>query len=254
MDFSALCAGCPHRASLWVMESCLQVSGMKVGVKALARSCHAGKPLPIEGEIGGVDTGGGKALLREGYDKVLYCVTPGDLARGREEGVPSWVAWAAGLGTRELMMVLDDSIAGDTGIEDVLARAGAVAPRVVDPLRVAAAKQALKDALRQDGPAILVFRNPCARSRNVEEGQGVYVAMCSACLKCVKELGCPALAYRFNWPYPPADNPTNERRRDVCRACGLCAAFCPFKAPKLRRAGMKMSNALEGRVCARPLD
>ena len=139
-----------------------------------------------------------------------------------------------------LLIVLDNSTTAMTGhqphpgtgitmmghrkpglsIEAVLTAVGVGHVATVNPLSLAEAVQAVRDAADLTGVRAVVFRSPCIA---VAKGTGTFVVTdrCIHCRKCVTELGCPAIA---------AQGGEVVIEPSLCFGCGLCAQVCPVKA------------------------
>ncbi|MEM2582667.1 MAG: thiamine pyrophosphate-dependent enzyme, partial [Candidatus Caldarchaeum sp.] len=110
-------------------------------------------------------------------------------------------------------------------IEDVARGCGVEFVRVVDPGDFQQAQKTLVEALKHDGPAVVVFRRPCEllRVREIVRGGEVitpYTVVpekCTGCMVCINQFACPAI-YRVG--KKAAIDPA------VCTGCGDCAKIC----------------------------
>ncbi|MEM3629578.1 MAG: thiamine pyrophosphate-dependent enzyme, partial [Candidatus Bathyarchaeia archaeon] len=113
-------------------------------------------------------------------------------------------------------------------IEDVAKGCGVTYVKVVDPFKIKEAETALTEALRHQGPSLVVFRAPCAlmavkekRSKGEKQKACRITNNCTGCMACVKLLGCPALIIEEEKP---------SIKQALCVGCGLCISVCPYKA------------------------
>jgi indolepyruvate ferredoxin oxidoreductase alpha subunit len=253
----AFCAGCPHRASFWVMRTALKLDGRE-GV--------------VMGDIGCYSMG----VTRTGYSlsRTLQCMGSGiGFANGLGEldDMKQPVIALAGDSTfyhsclpalvhakynksNFVFIVLDNSATAMTGFqphpgtglnalgEDVepvpvesICRGVGVDTEVVDPFNIDEAVPILYDALQEGKLKVLVFRHMC----NLVEGRlrkedlpRVYVDPdiclgdeCGCMRLCSRVFGCPALIWDDNNKKAMIDEV-------VCTRCGLCVDICPQGAIK----------------------
>ncbi|RJS82688.1 hypothetical protein CW707_00380 [Candidatus Bathyarchaeota archaeon] len=99
---------------------------------------------------------------------------------------------------------------------------------MVNPFKTKEAEAVLKEALQHPGPAVIVFRAPCAlmmvrdkRRKGVEIKACKITDQCTDCMACIKLLGCPALT---------VDEGKVRINEALCVGCGLCASVCPYNA------------------------
>lgn len=234
-----LCAGCPHRASFC----------------AVKRALHGRKYVAC-GDIGCYTLG--NAMPLDMVDTCLCMGADVTMAQGLRRAEPDRLAvafigdstfFASGITgvinavyneTDLLLIVLDNSTTAMTGhqphpgtgitmmghrkpglsIEAVLTAVGVGHVATVNPLSLAEAVQAVRDAADLTGVRAVVFRSPCIA---VAKGTGTFVVTdrCIHCRKCVTELGCPAIA---------AQGGEVVIEPSLCFGCGLCAQVCPVKA------------------------
>jgi indolepyruvate ferredoxin oxidoreductase alpha subunit len=240
-----LCAGCPHRASYFVIK---KVGGDKavypddIGCYALGIS----PPLNV-GDI--MICMGASVGMAQGISRVTGKDTIATLGDSTffHAAVPGLIN-AVYNNSKIVVAVLDNQTTAMTGhqphpgtgvtgmgnpaqrvlVEKVAEGCGVKYVRVVNPFKVKEATAVLKDALRHPGPSVVVFRSPCTLVDLREKRHGgikVFPARitdkCTNCLACVKLLGCPALVV------------VDGRARideTLCTACGLCASVCPYNA------------------------
>jgi indolepyruvate ferredoxin oxidoreductase alpha subunit len=240
-----LCAGCPHRASFYIMR---KVGGERaiyptdIGCYALgiAAPLGVGDMLVCMGSsVGtaqGINRATGRTTLATVGDSTFFHAT-----------IPGLVN-AVYNNAKVTLVVLDNVTTAMTGhqphpgtgatgmgspaekisIEKVAEGCGVKYVRVISPFKVKEAADVLKGAVKNDGPSVVIFRAPCAllesrqkRRKGVETVPAKITAKCSHCQACVRLLGCPALIVE-----------EGKVRVDegLCVGCGLCASVCPYGA------------------------
>ncbi|MGE5551783.1 MAG: indolepyruvate ferredoxin oxidoreductase subunit alpha [Bacteroidota bacterium] len=103
-------------------------------------------------------------------------------------------------------------------LEAVVRGCGAASVAVVDAYDRAAVKRAVLEALTVDGPSVVITRRACAVRAKPEHRYRITEA-CTSCRLCLRQLGCPALAFE--------EKPVIAA---TCFGCGLCAEVCPSGA------------------------
>jgi indolepyruvate ferredoxin oxidoreductase alpha subunit len=240
-----LCAGCPHRASFYVIKKV----GGEMAVYPDDIGCYALGIAPPFG-VGdimicmGASVGTAQGISRvTGRDTVA---TIGD-STFFHAGIPGLVN-AVYNNSRIVVVVLDNLATAMTGhqphpgtgltgmqipaerilIEKVAEGCGVKYVRVVDPFRTKEAATVLKEALHQPGPSVVVFRAPCTlmdarekRRRGVTAIPSRINEKCTNCMACIKLLGCPAIV---------VEEGKVRIDENSCTACGLCISVCPYGA------------------------
>ncbi|MEM2897431.1 MAG: thiamine pyrophosphate-dependent enzyme, partial [Candidatus Bathyarchaeia archaeon] len=115
-------------------------------------------------------------------------------------------------------------------VEDVVKAGGIDFVKVTDPYDLKMTRDTIVDALRHDGPALVVSRRLCALQAERERRRAgikvvpykVRVEVCTGCTLCV-QLGCPAITFDVERKKAGID-------KLLCVGCGMCAQLCPFKA------------------------
>jgi indolepyruvate ferredoxin oxidoreductase alpha subunit len=240
-----LCAGCPHRASYFVIK---KVGGDNavypddIGCYALgiAPPFGVGDIMICMGASVGLAQGISRAT---GRDTVA---TIGD-STFFHAGIPGLVN-AVYNNSRIVVAVLDNLATAMTGhqphpgtgvtgmqlpaerilIEKIAEGCGVKYVRVVNPFRTKEATTVLKEALRQPGPSVVVFRAPCTlmearekRRKGIKVASARITEKCTNCMACIKLLGCPAIV---------VEEGRVRIDENSCAACGLCVSVCPYGA------------------------
>jgi indolepyruvate ferredoxin oxidoreductase alpha subunit len=108
----------------------------------------------------------------------------------------------------------------------------------VNPMDLAAVREALNASLAFEGPSLIITRYPCVLKKWSQEDKDEFAPdrtpysvdhdKCIGCRSCIR-VGCPALSYDKN-----AKKASVDPR--ACAGCGVCAQVCPKKAIS-RKAG-----------------
>jgi indolepyruvate ferredoxin oxidoreductase alpha subunit len=240
-----LCAGCPHRASFYVIR---KVGGDKtlyptdIGCYALGMSppLNVGDIMICMGASVGTAQGISKATGRDtiaiiGDSTFFHAAIPGLIN-------------AVYNNSKLVVAVLDNQATAMTGhqphpgtgitgmqspaekvlVEKVAEGCGVKYVRVVNPFETREATAMLKEAVRQSGPSVVVFRSPCTlmdikekRRRGVKIIQAKITDKCNDCMACIKLLACPAIV---------VEEGKVKIDEVFCSGCGLCISVCPYKA------------------------
>jgi indolepyruvate ferredoxin oxidoreductase, alpha subunit len=106
--------------------------------------------------------------------------------------------------------------------------------RTVDPLNLAATRQALEEEMARPEPSVIITNRPCVlikREGVFQKGAVLTVATdsCTGCRACLK-LGCPAIEWL------PTVGKKGQASIDplLCTGCDVCRQLCKFDA--IRRA------------------
>jgi len=234
-----LCAGCPHRASFYAVKKAM-----------------AGKETRFCGDIGCYTLGNAMPL-----DMVDTCLCMGagiTMAQGfahAEKDVYSFafvgdstffasgmtgVANAVYNQANITVVLLDNSTTAMTGHQPHpgtgVTMMGEIATKInpelvlkglgvehvvtVDPLQLEAAVQTVKETAEIPGVKVIIFRSPCIA---VAKPKPAFMIgeNCINCKKCIRELGCPAIAVKDGKVAIEAS---------LCYGCGLCKSVCPVGA------------------------
>ena len=240
-----LCAGCPHRASFYVMrrvggDTALYSTDIGCYALGIAPPLNVGDIMTCMGASIGTAQGMSKATGRETIaiigDSTFF-----------HAGIPGLVN-AVYNKSKVLTVVLDNLATAMTGhqphpgtgmtgmhasterilIENVAEGCGVKYVKVVDPFKTKEATAVLREALQQSGPSVVVFRAPCTlmavrekRQRGIKVEPTRITDKCTNCMACIKLLGCPAIV---------AEEGKVKIDEDSCTACGLCISVCPYGA------------------------
>jgi len=247
-----LCAGCPHRASFYVLKKATKSKALfptDIGCYALgiAPPLSVGDLLICMGASVGTAGGVNRAT---GVDTVAII---GD-STFFHAGIPALVN--AVYNNHKFTLAVVDNLTtamtghqphpgiGKTGtgelgkrvlIEKVAQGCGVQFVKVVNPFNVEESIKMVKEALEIPGPSVIVFRAPCAlllvreKRRKGEKLEPCKISeACTNCMACIKVLGCPALIVREG---------TVTIDEALCTGCSLCAQICPYQAIELPEKG-----------------
>ncbi len=234
-----LCAGCPHRASFYAVKKAMK--GRKAYFCGDIGCYTLGNAMPLDM----VDTClcmGAGITMAQGFnhmDKDATAVSfAGDstfFASGIT-GVVNAVYNAADM----IVCILDNSTTAMTGhqphpgtgrnlmsapvdkisIEKILLAIGVKKVVTVDPLDLDAAVSAVRECAEIGGVKAIIFRSPCVAITKPDKKMTVS-SKCVGCMRCIKEIGCPALS--INDGKAVIDS-------NLCTGCGLCSKLCPTGA------------------------
>ena len=111
-------------------------------------------------------------------------------------------------------------ISQKVSIKKVLEAIGVGCVLTADPLNLAEAIAAVREAAAYEGPSAVIFVSPCVA---ITKPQGACSVSgdCIGCRTCIDEIGCPALSM-----------PDGQVKIDagLCTGCGLCMQICPVEA------------------------
>jgi len=247
-----LCAGCPHRASFYVMRKVAGEKGVystDIGYYALgcAPPLSAGDIMTCMGASIGTAEGISKAIS----ESTIAIIGDSTFFHA---GIPGLIN-AVYNNHRVVVAVLDNLATAMTGhqphpgtgmtgmqkpaerilIEKVAEGCGVKFVRVVDPFKVKETEAVLREALGFAGPSVVVFRSPCTlmvvrerRRKGAAIGFYKVTENCTNCMACIRLLGCPALV---------VEDGKVSINEVLCTACGLCASVCPYKAVEYAKIG-----------------
>jgi len=236
-----MCAGCPHRATFYVLKKLgLTVSG-DIGCYTLGAMAPLASVDTTICMGASVSAAMGMAKARgEEFNKKLVAVI-GD-STFIHSGITGLIDIVYNKGNNTVI-ILDNSITGMTGHQDnpttgftirkeptrqvdleLLVKAVGVNRVVVaDPFDIKNFEKIVKQEVSADEPSVIIAQRPCALLKTVKyEGHCQIGDNCRNCKMCMK-LGCPAIS---NTPNGVKIDPNQ------CNGCGLCINVCPFGAIK----------------------
>lgn len=235
-----LCAGCPHRASFYAVKRAMK--GKKAYFCGDIGCYTLGNAMPLDM----VDTClcmGAGITMAQGFNhmdgEAVAISFTGDstfFASGIT-GVVNAVYNAADM----IVCILDNSTTAMTGhqphpgtgrnlmsspvekisIEKILLAVGVKKVVTVDPLDLSAAIAAVSECALIKGVKAVIFKSPCVAIVRPNKKCAVNSEKCIGCLRCVRELGCPALSVKDGRAVIDSN---------LCTGCGLCARVCPADA------------------------
>lgn len=246
-----LCAGCPHRATVYALKEAVRavkgdlkgvVVNGDIGCYGLA---HA-PPLSFEDTYFcmGASIGVSQGMARVGVDTIAL-IGDGTFFHA---GIPGLIN--AVYNQAEIKVVVADNLTiamtgfqphPETGrtamgkpakrimIEDLARACGVEHVEVVDPYNLEATKTAFMRMLQEDGVAMVIARRTCATEavRAMRPKRPVPYRVdpesCIGCRLCLSEFGCPALVW--------VDEEGKARIDEtLCMGCGVCSQVCPHGA------------------------
>ena len=255
-----MCAGCPHRAAYWAAKKATRTVANARYIAMGDIGCYTlgmYPPLKFMQDVFcmGGSIGVANGIADAGFkDPVL--ATIGD-STFYHAGIPALINATFNQANIKVM-VLDNEVTAMTGyqphpgcgetatgkptkrvtIEDISKACGIEFVRTVDPYDMKSSVAAMEDALRFDGPAVVIFRRLCSREflrRARRSGQRIVVCVtdeekCTGCRTCVAAFGCPAIGF------------DKERKKSFidpleCVGCDVCIAVCPSGAIVKKREG-----------------
>ena len=235
-----LCAGCPHRASFYAVKRAMK--GKKAYFCGDIGCYTLGNAMPLDM----VDTClcmGAGITMAQGFNHMDSEATAisftGDstfFASGIT-GVVNAVYNAADM----IVCVLDNSTTAMTGhqphpgtgrnlmatpvekisIEKILLAAGVKKVITVDPLDLDASIAAVKECAELRGVKAVIFKSPCVAVVKSNKKMRVDSEKCVGCLRCIREIGCPALSVTGGKAVID---------ENLCTGCGLCSKLCAVGA------------------------
>ena len=116
-------------------------------------------------------------------------------------------------------------------IEGMLRAMGVECIVRANPLALAEAQAAAREAIDFEGPSAILFESPCIQLKRPGPAAEVDAGRCTGCKKCIAEIGCPGIGFSAE-----AQGPKSGARgqafvdASLCNGCGLCVQICPFGA------------------------
>ncbi|MBS7620325.1 indolepyruvate ferredoxin oxidoreductase subunit alpha [Candidatus Bathyarchaeota archaeon] len=248
-----LCAGCPHRATLYALkEAVREVKGdLKSVVVNGDIGCYGlGHAPPISFEdtyfCMGASIGVSQGMSQVGVDSIAF-IGDGTFFHA---GIPALINAVYNRHNIKVV-VADNQVIAMTGfqphpqsgrtamgkptkrimIEDIAKACGVDHVEVVDPYSLGKAKEAFTRMLKTEGVAMVIARRICATEavRSMRPNRPTpYVVdpdLCIGCRICMTTFGCPALTWIDDEKKAVID-------KALCMGCGVCMQICPQEAIK----------------------
>ena len=235
-----LCAGCPHRASFYAVKKAMK--GRKAYFCGDIGCYTLGNAMPLDM----VDTClcmGAGVTMAQGFNHMdpeavaFSFIGDSTFFASGITGVVNAVYNAADM----IVCVLDNSTTAMTGhqphpgtgrnlmatrvekvsIDKVLTAVGVKKVLTVDPLDLDAAVAAVRECAGIKGVKAIIFRSPCVAITKPDKTLTVNGEKCIGCLRCIKEIGCPALSVCGGQATIDSS---------LCTGCSLCSQLCPVHA------------------------
>ncbi len=258
----SMCAGCPHRAAYYAAKKAIRTVANAKYVAIGDIGCYTLGMYPPLRFMQDVFCMGGSIGVANGVAKSgitdPVIATIGD-STFYHAGIPALINATFNQANIKVM-VLDNEVTAMTGyqphpgcgetatgkptrkvaIEGICRACGIDFVRIVDPYDFGSSVKAMEEAIKFEGPAVVIFRRLCtqeylrrARRQGIRIGKyEVDQQKCIGCRTCVAAFGCPAIGF------------DREKKRAFvvaldCIGCGVCAAICPQGAfsPEDRKEG-----------------
>lgn len=235
---AVLCAGCPHRASFYVVKKAMK---KRNAIFCGDIGCYTlGKMSPLNMVdtclCMGASITMGLGLQRTNPQKtVISFIGDSTFFHTGIQGILNGIYNNGKL----TIIILDNSSTAMTGgqptpetgaldgsvhvisIEQVLKGLGVKEIITVSPFEIQKAIKIVKDTVDQKGIKVIVFRAPCKKKHYISQKIVVNKDKCNGCNYCVEELGCPAMSMC---------NGSIEINEYECNGCGLCVEICKKRA------------------------
>ncbi len=238
-----LCAGCPHRASFYAVKQAMK--GRKT-IYCGDIGCYTlGNAAPLDMTDTCLCMGAGLGIAQGVYrmepdTKCFAFVGDSTFFASAVPGVINAFYNQAEM----TLIVLDNSTTAMTGhqphpgtgrtmmgdivekisIENILRGIGLTDVATVNPLEHEKAVETVKEFADKPGVKAIIFKYPCIALSTPESGPvHVDTDTCIGCMKCIREIGCPALSKKDG---KAVSDPS------LCTGCGLCTQICPVHAIK----------------------
>lgn len=239
-----LCAGCPHRASFYEVKMAAKdftkpIFTGDIGCYTLGNAAPLNMVDTCLCMGAGITMAQGLTLAEPGTKCVAFI---GD-STFFHSGITG-VVNAVYQNTDITVVVLDNHTTAMTGhqphpgtgrtamgapakaldIETMLRACGIEEIYTTDPLDYENSVATFKKAIGFDGPSAVIAKSPCIMSiKKPATVKRVNSKICIGCIKCIKQLGCPALV---------PDDKKVSIESSICTDCGLCVNICPVGAIK----------------------
>jgi indolepyruvate ferredoxin oxidoreductase alpha subunit len=242
-----LCAGCPHRASFYVIKQATKdqeiIVGNDIGCYALgiAPPFHLGDWLVCMGASTGIACGTAQVI----DDPVIAVIGDSTFFHA---AVPALIN-AVQNNAKFTLVILDNLTTAMTGhqpspgsklgdmrgtaikIEEVVRGCGVENIYKLDPYKLEESIKIFEEAINHDGPSVVIARHVCALVLDrMKRKKGIKIIpskvdpeKCTGCRTCIDEFSCVA----FVW-----DTASEQMRIEevLCDGCGVCVSVCPYEA------------------------
>ncbi len=235
------CAGCQHRAAFWELS---KVVRKNKGIFASDIGCYSLDPWVTDTILcmgGGIGMANGFARVIK--DKPIFAYI-GD-STFFHTGMPA-LANAVYNKANINILVLDNRMTAMTGfqpnpteeidIADVAKSLGVEYVVVFDPYNFENGKKVFEDALKHEGPTVIIMRKICANEdwrRKRRSGEKIEIfhinpEVCIACGTCIVQYQCPAI--RWSLDTNSKDKKYSVIDPEMCTGCSVCSQICPVGA------------------------
>ncbi|MBR1829344.1 MAG: indolepyruvate ferredoxin oxidoreductase subunit alpha [Atopobiaceae bacterium] len=235
-----LCAGCPHRASFYAVKKAM---GKRKTIYCGDIGCYTlGNAQPLDMVDTCLCMGAGINIAQGVFhvepDTTCFAfVGDSTFFASGITGVVNAFYNQANL----TVVVLDNSTTAMTGhqphpgtghtmmgevvqkvsIEAILRAIGLTTVETVDPLDHKLAVETVRRVADEPGVKAIIFKSPCVVLARPQVKSHVNAHECIGCQRCIRELGCPALALKDGKAV------IDETQ---CSGCTLCEQVCPVGA------------------------
>ena len=235
-----LCAGCPHRASFYAVKKAM---GKRKTIYCGDIGCYTlGNAQPLDMVDTCLCMGAGINIAQGVFhvepDTACFAfVGDSTFFASGITGVVNAFYNQANL----TVVILDNSTTAMTGhqphpgtgrtmmgevvqkvsIEAILRAIGLTTVETVNPLDHELAVETVRRVADEPGVKAIIFKSPCVVLARPQATSKVDASACIGCQRCIRELGCPALALRDGKAV------IDETQ---CSGCTLCEQVCPVGA------------------------
>ncbi len=235
-----LCAGCPHRASFYVVKQAMK--GQKTIFCGDIGCYTLGNAMPLDMVDTCLCMGAGLGIAQgvghiEPDTKCFAFVGDSTFFASAITGVVNAVYNQADM----TLIVLDNSTTAMTGhqphpgtgrtmmgeivekidIASVLKGIGVKTVETVNPLELESSVEVVKNTAKLSGVKAIIFKSPCIALFKPEGCMHVNSDKCIGCQKCIREIGCPAIFIKDGKACID---------ESLCTGCTLCSQICPVDA------------------------